>query len=203
MRKLLFMILILFLCGPASAATVMVKTSQMIYNNSQLKPGQALELRLGYDNYFIYGSNSPLEMWGQWIDMRSFGAGAVIDLWQGFSGFLKVGYDMPDYSKDNFGWEGVYFYQCQSLAPTYFPQRFQHYTAEIKDAFTGEVGLSYDYLLTKHIAAGLSASYKYAKHTLNTYGLNKDGVPGQTGWQTNDQFDFGGYNVGFQVRYVF
>lgn len=204
MKKLLYvLIVLLFFIGSASA-DVQVLTKRMIYSDSDLKAGQGLELRAGLSNWFIYGSNQPFQMFGQWSDMRSIGAGASYDLGHGFYVFGKVGYDMPDYDANGFGWEGVWFYQNQYLSPTYRKGcPFHHYQVEIDDAFTGEIGLEYKHKIYKALYLGLSGSYKVARHEVSTFGLEPDGIPGVTGWQVIEDRDFGGYNVGFMVGYDF
>jgi len=186
---------------PVAAIEIQLRTSQMIYNNAELKanPGEELEnleLRVIHNDFFAYGSIDPFRMWGQDVKMYSIGFGYQHALIGNFSMYLKVGYDIPRYDPNGFAWEPVWFYQCQHLAPTYQPERFDHYVATIDNAFTGELGLDYKQRFTDHVSLGLFGAWKIARHEVSAYGLEPDGNPGETGWQVIEGWDFGGYRVG-------
>lgn len=208
-RLTLLLIIIIMLLPPhADALEIQARASQMLYNNSELKanPGEeleTLELRLIHKDFFAYGSVDPLRMWGQDIEMYSFGVGYQQPIVGDFILYLKVGYDIPQYDSGGFPWEPVWFYQCQYLAPTYGPARFHHYTAEIDSAFTGELGIDYKHRIYKNLSLGFSGAWRVAKHMVSAYGLEEDGIAGKTGWQVIENWDFGGYRLGVLVEWSF
>ena len=110
---------------------------------------------------------------------------------------------MPSYNPGGFPWEPVFFYQCQYLAPTYAGRKFHHYIVEIDPSFSGELGIDYKHRIYKGLSLGFYGGWKVAKHMVSAYGLEKNGVPGQTGWQVIESWDFGGYKVGLVVGWEF
>lgn len=205
MKRILMAMLFVFISiTSAYALELEVKTTRMIYDNDDLKADPGFEVRLKHKDVFLYGSTNPVYMFAQWVDMNSVGVGFQHRLYEGLYIYFKGGYDMPDYDATGFGAEGIWFYQCQYLAPTYAPHKpFKHYTTEIDDSMTGEVGIDYKKQLWKDLYVGMSAGWKVAKLDVATFGVDEGGIPGTTGWQVIRNWDFGGYCVGFSVEWKF
>lgn len=200
--------LFVIITTPAQALEVQARAGQFIPNHPDLKanPGEefeTLELRLLHKDFFAYVSVDPLRMWGQEIEMRSVGFGYQQPVVGDFSLYLKVGYDIPHYDHNGFLWEPIWFYQCQYLTPTYKPIQFHHYTAEIDPSFTGELGIDYKHNIYQGLSMGFYGGWKVARHMVSAYGLEENGIPGKTGWQVIEAWDFGGYKVGFLIEWAF
>lgn len=205
---LLAIVILVVLSADTQAFELQARTYQTILNHSELRSNtgaqiENFEVRAIHKGLFGYGSVDSFGMFGQEIEMYSFGLGYQQPIVEGVHVYLKVGYDMPNYDSGGFCWEPIWFYQVQYLSPPYGNRIFHHYTAEIDPSFTGELGIDYKRNIYNGLSLGLFGAWKVAKHLVSAYGLEPDGIPGKTGWQVVESWDFGGYKVGVLAEWEF
>jgi len=203
MMKPLFIVLAILLLAASAMAqdwSVEVRPTTIIYKDSEIKGGTGAEVRAGMDNIYLYGSHNPLQIYGAWMDIKGVGIGGKFKLAEGFNAWLQVGYYDPS-SRSDWPWEGIYFRQCQYLAPTYAPASFDNYRVDFSPNYGAEAGLDFTKQIYGGLSLGISAGYRILKLDEMNYGWDNGGSPGITGWQMGEQRDFGGYIVSGIIKY--
>ena len=100
MKKLITIIALIIICIFVSYQIVYSweiegRAGQLLYNDSEIRAGNSVEIRIKHKGLFIFGERDSLLMYGNYFDIDSIGLGFDQKITNGLSGYLKIGYYMP------------------------------------------------------------------------------------------------------------
>ncbi|KKN67731.1 hypothetical protein LCGC14_0458790 [marine sediment metagenome] len=204
MKKLIKSIILILLFGTSVHGwEIEGRISQMLYNDPEIRAGNSIEIRAKHKGLFIFGEQDNLLMYGNYFDIDSIGLGFEQEIADGFLGYLKVGYYMPQYDKNNFSREGLGYAQNRYWVPTHHTTWFDYYNVEFDSNIGGEMGFDFNRRIWKSLYLGISAGYRYLKINEFICGWNDGGAPGLTGWIMEQNRDFGGYKAAALIEWRF
>ena len=204
--KKLIILLILLVASSAHSFDLEYREGKAFYKSdgsglSVLKAGKTHEIRIGHNDFFLFGSTEDFQLYGQWADIWGVGAGIRKDFTP-FTVWLKVGYYLPEYD-ENIAWESGYYKQNKVWGYIHSTTRFKYYDLKLDSSLGAEMGVDFKHKVSPDVTIGLSASYRYLYLYESINGWNDGGASGKTGWICETNRDFGGFRTAVFINYQF
>ena len=200
MKKLIVVLMILVFPSIVLAFEIEPRIGYIIYNDSETRAGKSLELRIKKNPVFISIQRDDVRKYGKDFNIDSIGIGFE-HRWEYLNFWIKGTYYIPNYNKNGFGEEGLYYAQIQYWCPPLAnPGMFDNYNLTYDNAFGGEIGIDAKVNLhdiySWNIDLGITCSYRYLRINEFICGWNDGGAAGVTGWILEQNRDFGGSFIG-------